>query len=160
LERERKALEKNLAGIKNMPGLPDALFVIDSKNEEIGVAEARRLGIPVIAIVDTNCDPDVVDYVIPGNDDALRAVRLFASRIADAVLEGQQMLTEGGAAAAEPATEEGETPEAVESEAASAEEITNAVGAEIEPPLAAAEPTEIGSEDDTENENAEVLAAS
>jgi len=81
LERERKALEKNLSGIKNMSGLPDAMFVIDSKNEEIAVAEARRLGIPVIAIVDTNCDPDVVDYVIPGNDDALRAIRLFASKI-------------------------------------------------------------------------------
>jgi small subunit ribosomal protein S2 len=89
LERERKALEKNLSGIKNMPGLPDALFVIDSKNEEIAVAEARRLAIPVIAIVDTNCDPDVVDYVIPGNDDALRAIRLFASKIADSVIEGQ-----------------------------------------------------------------------
>ena len=89
LERERKALEKNLAGIKNMPGLPDAIFVIDSKNEEIAVAEARRLGIPVIAIVDTNCDPDVVDYVIPGNDDALRAIRLFASKISESVIEGQ-----------------------------------------------------------------------
>ena len=91
LERERKALEKNLSGIKNMPGLPEALFVIDSKNEEIAVAEARRLGIPVIAIVDTNCDPDFVDYVIPGNDDALRAIRLFASKIADSVVEGQSM---------------------------------------------------------------------
>jgi small subunit ribosomal protein S2 len=89
LERERKALEKNLSGIKDMPGLPDALFVIDSKNEEIAVAEARRLGIPVIAIVDTNCDPDVVDYVIPGNDDALRAIRLFASKISESVIEGQ-----------------------------------------------------------------------
>jgi small subunit ribosomal protein S2 len=89
LERERKALEKNLAGIKNMPGLPDAIFVIDSKNEEIAVAEARRLGIPVIAIVDTNCDPDVVDYVIPGNDDALRAIRLFASKVSESVIEGQ-----------------------------------------------------------------------
>jgi len=94
LERERKALEKNLSGIKNMPGLPDAVFVIDSKNEEIAVAEARRLGVPVIAIVDTNCDPDVVDYVIPGNDDALRAIRLFASKISDSVIEGQQMAKE------------------------------------------------------------------
>ena len=94
LERERKALEKNLAGIKNMPGLPDAIFVIDSKNEEIAVAEARRLGIPVIAIVDTNCDPDFVDYVIPGNDDALRAIRLFASKVSDSVIEGQQMAKE------------------------------------------------------------------
>src|SRR5262245_8676466 len=98
LERERKALEKNLSGIKNMPGLPDALFVIDSKNEEIAVAEARRLGIPVIAIVDTNCDPDVVDYVIPGNDDALRAIRLFASKIADSVVEGQAVTKDAAGA--------------------------------------------------------------
>jgi len=98
LERERKALEKNLSGIKNMPGLPEALFVIDSKNEEIAVAEARRLGIPVIAIVDTNCDPDFVDYVIPGNDDALRAIRLFASKIADSVVEGQSMTKDAASA--------------------------------------------------------------
>ena len=98
LERERQSLEKNLSGIKNMPGLPDAIFVIDSKNEEIAVAEARRLGIPVIAIVDTNCDPDFVDYVIPGNDDALRAIRLFASKISDSVLEGQGMAKEAAAA--------------------------------------------------------------
>ncbi len=160
LDRERQGLEKTLSGIKGMNRLPDSVFVIDVRKEEIAVAEANKLGIPVIAVVDTNCSPEGVDHVIPGNDDALRAVRLFASRIADAVLEGQQMLTEGGAATAEPATEEAETPEAVASEAASAEEITNAVGAEIEPPVAAAEPTEIGSEDDTENENAEVLAAS
>src|SRR6188474_437615 len=96
LERERTALEKNLSGIKNMPGLPDAIFVIDSKNEEIAVAEARRLGIPVIAIVDTNCDPDFVDYVIPGNDDALRAIRLFASKISESVIEGQAVNKETG----------------------------------------------------------------
>lgn len=88
LERERKHLEYNLAGIKEMPALPDALFVVDSNNEQIGVKEAHKLGIPVVAIVDTNCDPDLVDYVIPGNDDALRSIRLFTSRIADAVLEG------------------------------------------------------------------------
>jgi small subunit ribosomal protein S2 len=98
LERERKALEKNLSGIKNMPGLPDVVFVIDSKNEEIAVAEARRLGIPVIAIVDTNCDPDMIDYVIPGNDDALRAIRLFASKVSDSVLEGQGMAKEAASA--------------------------------------------------------------
>jgi small subunit ribosomal protein S2 len=91
LERERTGLEKNLAGIKNMPRLPDAIFVIDSKNEEIAVAEARRLGIPVVAIVDTNCDPDFVDFVIPGNDDALRAIRLFAGKISESVIEGQSM---------------------------------------------------------------------
>lgn len=90
LERERKHLEQNLAGIKEMPGLPDTLFVVDSHKEEIAVREARKLGIPVVAIVDTNCDPDLVDYVIPGNDDALRAIRLFTSRIADAILEGRQ----------------------------------------------------------------------
>ena len=98
LERERKSLEKNLSGIKNMPGLPDVIFVIDSKNEEIAVAEARRLGLPVVAIVDTNCDPDVIDYVIPGNDDALRAIRLFASKIADSVLEGQGLAKEAKSA--------------------------------------------------------------
>jgi small subunit ribosomal protein S2 len=90
LERERKHLELNLAGIKDMPGLPDAMFVVDSHSEEIAVQEARKLGIPVVAIVDTNCDPDVVDHVIPGNDDALRAIRLFTSRIADSILEGRQ----------------------------------------------------------------------
>lgn len=94
LERERKHLEQNLAGIKEMAGLPDALFVVDSHNEEIAVQEARKLGVPVVAIVDTNCDPDRVDYVIPGNDDALRAIRLFTSRIADAVLEGHQAAEE------------------------------------------------------------------
>ena len=90
LERERKHLDQNLAGIKDMPSLPDALFVVDSHNEEIAVMEARKLGVPVVGIVDTNCDPDYVDYVVPGNDDALRAIRLFTSRIADAVLEGRQ----------------------------------------------------------------------
>ncbi len=94
LERERKHLEQNLAGIKEMPGLPDALFVVDSHKEEIAVREARKLGVPVVAIVDTNCDPDLVDYVIPGNDDALRAIRLFTSRIADALLEGRQAAAE------------------------------------------------------------------
>jgi len=94
LERERKHLDQNLAGIKDMPGLPDILFVIDSNKEGIAVKEARRLGIPVVAIVDTNCDPDEVDWVIPGNDDALRAIRLFASKIADAVVEGRALATE------------------------------------------------------------------
>ncbi len=91
LERERKHLQANLAGIKSMKRLPDALFVIDSNNEAIAVKEARKLGIPVVAVVDTNCDPTVVDYVIPGNDDALRAIRLFASKIADSAVEGVQM---------------------------------------------------------------------
>ena len=94
LERERKHLDQNLAGIKDMPGLPDVLFVIDSNKEAIAVKEARRLGIPVVAIVDTNCDPDEVDYVIPGNDDALRAIRLFTNKISDAVVEGRALATE------------------------------------------------------------------
>jgi small subunit ribosomal protein S2 len=94
LERERKSLSTNLSGIKNMKRLPDALFVIDSNNEAIAVAEARKLGIPVVAVVDTNCDPTVVDYVIPGNDDALRAIRLFTTKIADSAFEGTQMISD------------------------------------------------------------------
>jgi small subunit ribosomal protein S2 len=94
LERERKHLQSNLAGIKDMPGLPDVIFVVDSNKEAIAVSEARRLGIPVVAVVDTNCDPDEVDYVIPGNDDALRAIRLFTTKIADAVVEGRALATE------------------------------------------------------------------
>ncbi len=91
LERERKHLQANLAGIKNMRRLPDALFVVDSNNETIAVKEARKLGIPVVAVVDTNCDPTLVDYIIPGNDDALRAIRLFTSKVADSIVEGVQM---------------------------------------------------------------------
>ena len=94
LERERKHLQQNLAGIKEMPGLPDLLFVIDSNKEAIAVKEARKLGIPVVAVVDTNCDPDEVDYVIPGNDDALRAIRLFTNKISDAITEGRALATE------------------------------------------------------------------
>ena len=94
LERERKHLQANLAGIKAMKRLPDALFVVDSNNEAIAVKEARKLGIPVVAVVDTNCDPTVVDYVIPGNDDALRAIRLFTSKISDSVVEGVQASTD------------------------------------------------------------------
>jgi small subunit ribosomal protein S2 len=94
MERERKHLNQNLAGIKDMNGLPDVLFVVDSNKEAIAVEEARKLGIQVVAVVDTNCDPDKVDYVIPGNDDALRAIRLFTNKIADAVVEGRQLATE------------------------------------------------------------------
>jgi small subunit ribosomal protein S2 len=94
LERERKHLQANLAGIKNMSRLPDSIFVIDSNKEQIAVREARKLGIPVVAVVDTNCDPSEVDYVIPGNDDALRAIRLFASKIADSIVEGSQLATD------------------------------------------------------------------
>ena len=90
LQKQTADLEKNLGGIKNMKTLPSAIFVVDPKKENNAVEEARKLGIPVIAIVDTNCDPDVIDYVIPGNDDAIRAIKLIASVMADAVLEGKQ----------------------------------------------------------------------
>jgi small subunit ribosomal protein S2 len=94
LERERKHLQANLAGIKSMTRLPDIVFVIDSNKEAIAVKEARKLGIPVVAVVDTNCDPTEVDWVIPGNDDALRAIRLFASKVADSIAEGVQAATD------------------------------------------------------------------
>lgn len=98
MDRQQEGLMKNLAGIKDMKGLPDMIFIIDVRKEEIAVAEANRLGIPVVAVVDTNCSPEGVDHVIPGNDDALRAIRLFAARIADAILEGQNYGTEGNVA--------------------------------------------------------------
>ena len=90
MDKEREKLQKTLGGIKGMGKLPSLLFVIDPKNEEIAVQEANKLGIPVVAIVDTNCDPDPIDHVIPGNDDAIRAIRLLSSKIADAVIEGAQ----------------------------------------------------------------------
>jgi small subunit ribosomal protein S2 len=105
LDREHEGLMKNLAGIKDMGGPPDMLFVIDVRKEDIAVKEANRLGIPIVAVVDTNCSPEGIDQVIPGNDDALRAIRLFASRIADAILEGKQVGTEGGAGRVEEAAE-------------------------------------------------------
>jgi len=89
LERELKHLQQNLEGVENMTQQPDAMFVVDSHNEQIAVREARRMGVPVVAVVDTNSDPDQVDWVIPGNDDALRAIRLFTTKIADAVVEGR-----------------------------------------------------------------------
>lgn len=115
LRGEKEKLEKYLGGIKDMNKLPGALFVVDPRKERIAILEARKLGIPVVAIVDTNCDPDEVDYVIPGNDDAIRAVRLIASKIADAVIEanqGEQFSTEEAEAEAEAkadATAEAET---------------------------------------------------
>ena len=167
LDRERDGLEKNLSGIKGMGRLPDAVFVIDVRKEEIAVAEANKLGIPVFAVVDTNCSPEGIDYVIPGNDDALRAVRLFASRIADAVLEGQQMLTEGGATAE--ATGEGEGEQAVPTTETAAEGEA-ASEAPVEPleadQPAAAAPTETlqssepAAAEASAPENAEVVAAS
>src|SRR5215467_13070723 len=92
--RERDKLMATLAGIKNMRKLPDALWIIDTKKEEIAVAEANRLGIPVVAVVDTNCDPDLIAYRIPGNDDAIRAIKLFSAAVADAVIEGRRVAEE------------------------------------------------------------------
>src|SRR6185503_1299092 len=94
IERERLALEKNFSGIKEMKRLPDLLFVIDTNKEEIAVKEANKLGIPVVAVVDTNCDPDMIDYKIPGNDDAIRAIRLFCAAVAEAVIEGRNLYEE------------------------------------------------------------------
>ena len=119
LDRLHEGLMKNLAGIKDMGGPPDMMFIIDVRKEDIAVKEANRLGIPIVAVVDTNCSPEGIDQVIPGNDDALRAIRLFASRIADAILEGQQVGTEG------------RTPQGVDAEAG--EEI-NDLGASLAPP--------------------------
>ncbi|MGB9074688.1 MAG: 30S ribosomal protein S2 [Terriglobales bacterium] len=107
LERERKHLQANLAGIKNMTRLPDAIFVIDSNKEQIAVREARKLGIPVVAVVDTNCDPSEVDYVIPGNDDALRAIRLFTSKVAESIAEGVHLLDDKQMADMQAAAEAG-----------------------------------------------------
>ncbi len=110
LDREHEGLMKNLAGIKDMGGAPDMIFIIDVRKEDIAVKEANRLGIPIVAVVDTNCSPEGIDHVIPGNDDALRAIRLFASRIADAILEGKQIGTEGASPQVEAASEEGDEP--------------------------------------------------
>ncbi|MGH9970581.1 MAG: 30S ribosomal protein S2 [Pyrinomonadaceae bacterium] len=138
LDRERESLNKNLSGIKTMGRLPDAIFIIDVRKEEIAVAEANRLGIPIVAVVDTNCSPEGIDYVIPGNDDALRAVRLFASRIADSILEGQQIATEGGVAVAA----EGESAESPEAGASKGPE-----GLVTETPAAAAPESSDGTQD-------------
>jgi small subunit ribosomal protein S2 len=161
LDRERESLNKNLSGIKMMSRLPDAVFIIDVKKEEIAVAEANRLGIPIVAVVDTNCSPEGIDYVIPGNDDALRAVRLFASRIADAIVEGNQIATEGGVISTEPPESEegsGALGEAAAGEFASSDE-TAVNGEETQ-----SESTTTASAPETEEERAEspesVVAAS
>src|SRR6185369_7751363 len=95
LGRERERLEFAFAGIKEMPGLPALLFIVDTKKEKIAVAEANRLGIPIVGVVDTNCDPTQIDFPIPGNDDALRSIRLFSGMVADAVIESRAMIREG-----------------------------------------------------------------
>ena len=111
LDRELKHLQQNFSGVENMATLPDAMFVIDPNAEVIAVREARRMGIPVVAIVDTNCDPDLVNWVIPGNDDALRAIRLFTSKISDAVLSGRQTFEQSQIADQKVAGVEGAEPE-------------------------------------------------
>jgi small subunit ribosomal protein S2 len=128
LMHEKEKLLKNLGGIREMKDLPGALFVVDPRKEHIAIAEARNLGIPVVAIVDTNCDPDEVDYPIPGNDDAIRAVKLITSKMADAVLEGKQgeQMEEAAEEAAEVLTE-------AEEEVAAAEEIAEEIAQEILP---------------------------
>ncbi|HOP79151.1 MAG TPA: 30S ribosomal protein S2 [Armatimonadota bacterium] len=121
LKEETDRLERFLGGIKDMPKLPGAVFIVDLKKERIALAEARKLNVPVVAIVDTNCDPDEVDYVIPGNDDAIRAIKLISNKIADAIIEVRQVVTEGEEA-------EEETPAAAEE---SAEEETDEVKVEV-----------------------------
>ena len=138
LDRDHEGLMKNLAGIKDMNGMPDMMFVIDVRKEDIAIKEANRLDIPIVAVVDTNCSPDGIDHVIPGNDDALRAIRLFASRIADAIIEGRQVGTEGSQAVAEEGeaetaeTDEIVTPEIVSLTAIPKEYLSEDEVAEIE----------------------------
>lgn len=170
LDREHESLMRNLAGIKDMGGKPDLLFVIDVRKEDIAVREANRLGIPIVAVVDTNCSPEGIDHVIPGNDDALRAIRLFASRIADAILEGKNIGTEGTSSAD---TETGEaaaaetTPAATETSAPAQTSdpevsVETAVAESTEPaepekPLEAETPAEVAAQ--TTEESTEATAS-
>jgi len=114
LDREMRHLYQNLEGIENLGSPPDAIFVIDCNAEEIAVREARRMGIPVVSVVDTNSDPDLVDWIIPGNDDALRAIRLFTSKVADAVIEGRQLYARSQAVEEQPVEEGAEVSEVVQ----------------------------------------------
>ena len=161
LDRERESLNKNLSGIKTMGRLPDAVFIIDVRKEEIAVAEANRLGIPIVAVVDTNCSPEGIDHVIPGNDDALRAVRLFASRIADAILEGQLIATEGGVAIT--AGEEGAATESLEmgtaEDAAAGAATDSNNGGQAAQPSGIPEAAEARETDVAPDENAESVVA-
>ena len=150
LDRERESLNKNLSGIKGMSRLPDAVFIIDVKKEEIAVAEANRLGIPIVAVVDTNCSPEGIDYVIPGNDDALRAVRLFASRIADAIVEGNQIATEGGVVSTEPSEDSEEGAAAGEAGSAAAAEFATGGEAAVNGEEAQSESTTGASANETD----------
>ncbi len=139
LRLEQEKLDKNLGGIKNMGRLPDALFVVDPQKEHIAVSEARSLGIPIVAIVDTNCDPDLIDYVIPGNDDAIRAVKLLAGTMSNAVMEGKQGRQDFDPAAARAqAGEENVEADALESEEET-EEVVEAVAEDTVAPEVADE---------------------
>lgn len=139
LERQRRKMDRALGGIKDMESLPEALFVIDTVHEHIAVKEANRLGIPVIAVVDTNCDPEEVDFPIPGNDDAIRAIRLFTSRIADSVLEGLNLADERFVG---PGEDGDETAEGGEAEASAAEAAPAEEPVKAEEPAAEAAPAE------------------
>lgn len=132
LRKEKERLARFLGGIRNMTKQPDAVFIIDPRKERIAVAEARKLGIPIVAIVDTNCDPDEIDFVIPGNDDAIRAIRLMTGKIADAVLEGREGLQEQEAS-------EGGGPEEVSAEAGAPQEAEIAENASVAPAMAEAD---------------------
>jgi small subunit ribosomal protein S2 len=150
MERDREKLERSLGGIKNLDHLPDMLFVIDPKRERIAVAEANHLSIPVVAITDTNCDPDVIDYPIPGNDDATRAILLITTRIADAIIEGRGA---GAAATEAAATEAVEAPAAKAPAEPAAEPAPEAAPAETPAePVAEAAPTEAAAEPEPEPE--------
>ncbi len=138
LERKREKLEKNLGGVKDMEKQPACIFVIDCKREAIAVAEANKLGIPVVAVVDTNCDPDPIDYLIPGNDDAIRAIKLFCSRIADAALEGKMLREERKQAATDKEVDEADFQDTEAGEGP----IVERVGEDAEP-AAAVEKAEV-----------------
>lgn len=154
LDREYEKLMKNLSGIKDMNGMPDMMFIIDVRKEDIAVKEANRLDIPIVAVVDTNCSPEGIDHVIPGNDDALRAIRLFASRIADAILEGKQIGTEGGIAVAD--IDDADAPEV-----AATEISLNAIPKEYlsADEVAEIESADIPDEEEDEDDSAETVAA-
>ncbi|MCE5281417.1 MAG: 30S ribosomal protein S2 [Deltaproteobacteria bacterium] len=140
LQKEKDKLAKVLGGIRNIKGIPKALFIVDPKRETIAVTEARRLRTPIVAMVDTNCDPDLIDYIIPGNDDAIRAIKLFSAKMAEAVLEGKKRFEEriqaesdklsGAPTAAAPENGEADVPESVETKAAETAEAVQDGGQE------------------------------
>jgi small subunit ribosomal protein S2 len=163
LERQRRKMDRAFGGIKDMEDLPDALFVVDTVHEHIAIKEANRLGIPVVAVVDTNSDPEEVDFPIPGNDDAIRAIRLFTSRIADNILEGLNLADERFVGDDEEAAATGETPVEEEGVAAEAPVVEEAPAdepavAEPEAEPAVEEPAEVATEEEKTEEAAEASA--